>query len=103
MFKGKKYYGEFLGSDEKISTNILANRLRKLEEKQLITKSLDKTNSSKYLYALTGKGIDLMPMMLEMIVWGAKYDRHTQAPTEFINRFETDKEILIEELLAKLE
>ena len=47
MFKGKKYYGEFLASDEKISTNILADRLEKLEADGLITKSIDNANNSK--------------------------------------------------------
>lgn len=103
MFKGKKYYGDFLESDEKISTNILADRLGKLEAKQLITKSIDEKNHSKYVYALTEKGIDLMPMLLEMIVWSAKYDDKTEAPPEFVHRFKTDKDALIGELLTEIE
>jgi len=103
MFKGKKYYGEFLNSDEKISTNILADRLEKLEVDGLITKAIDKENNSKYLYALTAKGVDLMPMLLEMIVWSAKYDKKTETPAEFIKRLKKDKDSLIRELLASLE
>jgi len=103
MFKGKKYYGEFLNSDEKISTNILADRLEKLEADGLITKAIDKENNSKYLYALTEKGVDLMPMLLEMIAWSAKYDNKTGTPAEFIKKLKKDKGSLIHELLASLE
>lgn len=100
---GKKYYGEFLNSDEKISTNILANRLAKLEADGFITKSIDTENHSKKVYALTQKAIDLLPMLLEMIAWSAKYDEETEAPNEFITRLKEDKKQLIDELLAKLE
>ena len=100
MFKGKKYYGEFLGSDEKISTNILADRLEKLEADGLITKAIDNENNAKKIYALTQKGIDLLPMLLEMITWSAKYDDETGTPAEFIQQLQEDKESLIRELIA---
>lgn len=102
MFKEKRYYGEFLEADEKISTNILADRLKKLEAAGLITKSLDEENHAKYIYGLTPKGIDLMPMLLEMIAWGAKYDQDTEAPPEFIRRFKSNRETLMQEILKKL-
>ena len=100
MFKGKKYYGDFLSSEEKISTNILADRLEKLESRGLITKTPDKENRSKNIYALTQKGIDLMPMLLEMIAWSAKYDAKTEAPKTFIDRLTQDRENLINELVV---
>ena len=102
MFKGKKYYGEFLSSDEKISTNILADRLEKLEADGLITKAIDNQNNSKKIYSLSQKSIDLLPMLLEMIAWSAKHDDETETPAEFIRKFEEDKESLIRELLAGL-
>ncbi|MBL4762375.1 MAG: helix-turn-helix transcriptional regulator [Gammaproteobacteria bacterium] len=102
MFKEKKYYGEFLSSDEKISTNILANRLEKLEEDGLITKTIDSENNAKKIYALTEKGIDLLPMLLEIITWSAKYDDETGTPIEFMRKLKKDKGTLIRELLAAL-
>lgn len=102
MFKGKKYYGEFLNSDEKISTNILADRLEKLEADGLIAKAIDKENKSKNIYSLTRKGVDLLPMLLEMIAWSAKYDVETGTPAEFIRKLEEDKDSLIQELVASL-
>lgn len=102
LFKEKRYYGEFLNSDEKISTNILANRLEKLEKNELITKAIDNENHSKIIYALTQKGIDLLPMLLEMIAWSAKYDDKTGTPVEFIRKMKKDKDSLIRELTASL-
>lgn len=102
MFKGKKYYSEFLSSEEKISTNILADRLEKLEAIGLISKALDKNNHSKRIYSLTTKGIDLMPMLLEMIAWAAKYDEKTGTPAAFIKKLKTDKHALLQELMEKL-
>ncbi len=102
MFKGKKYYGEFLKSDEKISTNILANRLEKLEAEGLITKKIDETNNAKKVYSLTRKGIDLLPMLLETIAWAAKYDSETATPAAFIKQLKENREALISELTANL-
>ncbi len=102
MFKDKKYYGEFLLSDEKISTNILADRLEKLETAGLISKAIDVENNSKNLYSLTQKGLDLMPMLIEMIAWAAKYDKESAAPKAFIKQFKKDREGLIHEILTRL-
>lgn len=103
MFFGKKYYGDFLKSDEKISTNILADRLEKLECMGLIKKSIDQTNQSKKIYSLTGKGIDLLPTLLEMVAWAAKYDAETEAPPEFIERLNKDRDGLIQEIRQNLD
>jgi DNA-binding HxlR family transcriptional regulator len=102
MFKGKKYYGEFLDSEEKIATNILADRLQKLENEDLIFSSKAADNLKKIIYQLTDKGIDLLPMILEMIQWGAKHDIKTAAPKEFIARLKKDKAGMIEEFKAAL-
>ena len=98
MFAGKRYYGEFLKSDEKISTNILADRLGKLEQNGLITKTIDEHNFSKNLYSLTPKAIDLMPILIEMIGWGLKYNDKTMVPPAFLQRLQTDKTELMKEL-----
>jgi Predicted transcriptional regulators len=72
IFWGKKTYGDFLKSDERIATNILADRLAFLEKEGILTKSPDPSDKRKELYSLTEKGIDLIPMLLEMISWSAK-------------------------------
>src|SRR5436190_14756054 len=73
MFKGKHYYGEFLRMEEKIATNILADRLLLLEESGIVSRTIDETHNSKKIYELTPKGIDLLPVLTEVILWSAKY------------------------------
>ncbi|HPG06414.1 MAG TPA: helix-turn-helix domain-containing protein [Saprospiraceae bacterium] len=101
MLRGKLSYGEFLGSEEKISTNILANRLSVLEAEGIITKQVAPTNKSKYLYHLTRKGIDLLPIIIEIMDWGAKYNANCPR-RELGQRIKTEKATVIEEYLMKL-
>jgi DNA-binding HxlR family transcriptional regulator len=70
----KRTYGEFLNSDEKISTNILADRLSRLVQVGILRKKTDQDDKRKDIHKLTQKGIDLYPMLLEMILWGVKYN-----------------------------
>jgi DNA-binding HxlR family transcriptional regulator len=72
IFWGKRTYGEFLNSDEGIATNILAGRLDYLEKEGLISKSPHSTDKRKDVYNVTEKGIELIPMFIEMIAWSAK-------------------------------
>src|SRR5687768_10768201 len=71
IFWGKHTYGEFLRSDARIATNILANRLEYLEKEGLISKSPHPDDKRKDYYAITELGIELVPMFLEMIAWSA--------------------------------
>ncbi|NQZ82405.1 MAG: helix-turn-helix transcriptional regulator [Colwellia sp.] len=102
MFKGRKYYNEFLEAGEGISTNILASRLADLEYNGLVSKHQDTIKRSKYIYNLTEKGIALMPMMLAMIDWAEEYDSQTEVPTEFIKMLRENPEKLQKELLEQL-
>lgn len=72
IFWGKRTYGELLKSDEKISTNILADRLVYLENEGIIRKEQNKADKRKDFYIPTEKGLDLVPVMVEMIAWSAK-------------------------------
>lgn len=72
IFWGKHTYGEFLKSNEKIATNILANRLKYLESEGLISKSPDPTDRRRDIYSVTEMGIGLVPMFVEMIAWSAQ-------------------------------
>jgi DNA-binding HxlR family transcriptional regulator len=69
---GKTSYGEFLSSDEKIATNILSNRLAMLEMNGIISKERDSTNKTKFIYSLAQPGLDLLPLLIDMLVWSAK-------------------------------
>ena len=99
MFRGKIYYGDFMESEEKIATNILADRLDILERAGIIKKSQDPKNKTKYIYSLTEKGLDLMPVLVEIVLWSAKYDPKTAAPKEFILQAQRDKKGLIRSLM----
>src|SRR5689334_20216966 len=66
-------YGDFLKSPEGIATNILATRLQNLEENKLIEKLDHPDSKAKVLYRLTRKGIDLVPVMIEISLWAEKY------------------------------
>ncbi|MHA4875029.1 winged helix-turn-helix transcriptional regulator, partial [Enterococcus faecium] len=69
MLRGFRSYKEFLGSYEKIATNILADRLRRLESYGIITTEPDPADGRKVIYLLTSKGLDLAPIMTEMVLW----------------------------------
>lgn len=98
LFKGKGTYGEFLRSEEKIATNILADRLLALEQAGVITKSPDPANGTKFIYRLSKKGIDLLPMLVEMILWSATYDPHTAADAVFVQQAREDLDGLLQQI-----
>ncbi len=98
MFRGKETYGEFLNSGDGIATNVLADRLKCLETEGIIERSRDPENKRRYLYRLTDKGLDLAPLLLEMIRWSAKYDADTGTPEEFLGMIENDMEGLIKKV-----
>ena len=69
MFGGKRYFREFLQSEEKIASNILADRLSMLEREGIITKTDDPSHKQKNIYKLTELGIDLLPVLVEISRW----------------------------------
>ena len=102
MFKGKHYYGDFLRAEEGIATNVLADRLSLLERVGIVVKRVDPTHGSKLIYKLTRKGIDLLPVLVEVIMWSAKHDKDTAVPAEFVNRVKRDKAGLLREISSCL-
>ena len=74
MLRGFRSYKEFLGSYESIATNILADRLRRLEAHGIITTKQDPSDGRKLIYLLTPKGIDLAPVLTEMVLWAAAHE-----------------------------
>ena len=71
VFAGKSTYGQFLQSAEKMATNILADRLAMLEAQGLLTKTVAADKKSKFTYRLTEKGVAVVPILVELILWGA--------------------------------
>jgi DNA-binding HxlR family transcriptional regulator len=95
MFAKQCTYGDFLKSDEKIATNILASRLQTLEENEIITKSDHPDSKAKVLYKLTQKGIDLLPLMIEINLWAEKYFNIPTERKAMLKEVKKDKEKFI--------
>ena len=74
MFGNRRHFRELLTkSEEGISSNILADRLKRLVDQKLLTKSDDPTHKQKAIYSLTEQAIELLPVLAQMAVWGRKY------------------------------
>jgi DNA-binding HxlR family transcriptional regulator len=95
LFKQRRRFGQFADAEEKISTNILADRLARLEAEDLVTKKPDPENGRQFVYALTPKAVDLSPMLIEMILWSAKYDPRTAADPTFVRKAKNAREQLV--------
>jgi DNA-binding HxlR family transcriptional regulator len=96
VYFGKKTYGEFLSSEEGIATNILASRLAQMEKQGIITKRQSKMERRKEEYVLTEKGLDIIPLLVEIASWSAGYDRETAAPIDWITLCNTRKAEMIQ-------
>lgn len=100
IFVRKRYFQEFLDAPEKIASNILASRLKLLEQAGLVTRAADSANARRVIYAPTAKALDLLPVLLELLLWGTKHHSRANAPEPFVRRAATDREGLIADLRA---
>lgn len=101
VFGGMTTYKEFLESKEKIATNILAQRLKMLEQADIITKQYDpdRKTKTKQTYVLTDKGVDLIPMMVEMMLWSNKHGQLDDAQSRpVLEKLVQNKDQAIQEL-----
>ena len=98
VYFGKKTYGEFLASEEGMATNILASRLARLEEQGILVKRPSPSDKRKEEYVLTEKGLDLIPVLVEMANWSAQYDPQTGAPPAWIALVKAQREQMLERM-----
>jgi len=96
MLRGYETFNQLLRSDEKIATNILADRLRRLESYELISSQKDPADGRKLIYSLTPKGIDLAPVLTEMVLWAARHEETGNQP--LVRQMRTAKDQLIAEV-----
>ena len=94
--RGFRTFKEFQESGEGIATNILAERLRKLEGTGIITAEVDEMDRRRINYRLTEKGIDLAPVLLDLLIWGARHEE-TGAPCAFIEKTEKNRDEVLAE------
>jgi DNA-binding HxlR family transcriptional regulator len=97
MVRGYRTFKEFQGSGEGIATNILADRLRKLEVTGIIIAAPDETDRRRVGYRLTKRGIDLAPVLLELLIWGARHEE-TVASCAFIADMEKNRGEIVAEV-----
>lgn len=104
VFFNKRYYNEFLGSAEGIATNLLADRLAMLEKEKIIKKEKDSLHKQRFIYSLTEKGVDLVPILLSIGLWSEKHATIKLHPERDIITGEAKKSLSkgIEKLKKKL-
>lgn len=102
MLYKTRTYGDFTKSAEKIATNILASRLQVLEENGIIIKLPYPDNKVKGLYKLSPKGVDLVPALIEIALWGGKHLSNDDQCSPFLNEVKKNKTKFLKNTMAKL-
>ncbi len=97
MIRGVHNFKDFQQSGEGIASNILADRLRKLMKAKIISSEAGEQDGRKVNYRLTQKGIDLAPVLLELLLWGAQYDEQA-APSPVMEAMAKHREAILEEV-----
>ena len=97
MVRGFRTFKEFQESGEGISTNILSDRLQRLEAAGIITAEVELSDGRRVNYRLTEKGIDLAPVLLELLIWGARHE-NTGAPCAVIEEMASNREHVLAEV-----
>ena len=97
MVRGYKTFKEFQQAGEGIATNILSDRLRRLRRAGLVETEKSESDGRSLHYRLTEKGIDLAPLMLELLIWGARHEE-SGAPCAVIERMEKNRAWVLAEV-----
>ena len=104
IFRGKHGFSEFLRSEEGFATNILASRLDHLVGEGILVREGDAGDRRRSVYALTQKGLDLIPMIFEMVLWSASYDADSQAKRigRLVELIKADNRHLSQEIIDRV-
>ena len=102
MVRGLHTFREFQASGEGIASNVLSDRLQKLEAAGVITAEAEDSDRRQVNYRLTLKGIDLAPLLLDLFVWAARYER-TDVPCQWIGMMENSREQVLVEVRRRWE
>ena len=96
--KGRHSYMELLAGGEGIARNILSARLKKLQAAGVVDNSAHPTDGRRRVYRLTERGKDLIPVLVELVVWGATYDPESTVPSAWLREAREDRDSLIARL-----
>jgi DNA-binding HxlR family transcriptional regulator len=91
-FRSARHFRHFAESPEGIASNVLADRLSRLEKYGIVEKAPDPEDRRRYLYTLTPAGLDLIPVLVDLTIWGGKHDPQSTFPRARIRRMERDRE-----------
>lgn len=97
MVRGYRTFKQFEQSGEGIATNILAERLHRLELAGIIAAEAEPSDARRLNYRLTEKGIDLAPVLLELLIWGARHEKHGASCVQ-IETMAKDREAVLAEV-----
>ncbi len=100
--KGRHTFSELQDGGEGIATNILSDRLGRLEAEGLVHKQRMTEDRRRFFYTLTDAGRALLPVLLELIVWGAEHG-DTDAPPSFVDSVKRDRDAVLAKLLEDLD
>jgi DNA-binding HxlR family transcriptional regulator len=101
IFFDNRHFNQLV-SIESISTNILTDRLNRLLANGIIKKEIDSNNKSAYVYSLTKKGLDLVPIVMDIYRWGADYTEKNNAEKDFKKKIDSDYDKTVEEIKNRL-
>lgn len=96
MVRGYHTFKQFQESGERIASNILADRLARLEASGIINAEPEETDARRINYRLTEKGIDLAPVLLELLIWGAQHELTSASCTATV-ALEKNREAILAE------
>jgi DNA-binding HxlR family transcriptional regulator len=102
MFKGRKRFADFAGAEEHIASNVLSDRLERLEGAGILTRTPDPADGRKIVYRLTRKGMELAPMLIDMVLWAARHEE-TDAPRAQVRAMTVDRDAFLAALWQRWE
>ncbi len=100
MFKARRTFKDFQGAGEGMATNILSDRLKRLEQAGILTSEPDPADARRVLYGLTPKGADLAPVLVELVLWSARHEE-TDAPPAVLRTMRTQRAQVIADIRAQ--
>jgi DNA-binding HxlR family transcriptional regulator len=102
MVRGYRTFKDFQQAGEGIASNVLADRLRRLASAEIIQAEPAETDRRRLNYRLTERGIDLAPVLLELLIWGARHEK-TAAPCAVIDHMEQNRQAVLVETRRRWE
>jgi DNA-binding HxlR family transcriptional regulator len=102
MVRGFRTFKEFEAAGEGIASNILADRLQRLKSAGIITEETDEADRRRVCYRLTRKGIDLAPVLLDLLVWGSRHEE-ADAPCAIVEKMAANREQILAEVRRRWE